>query len=89
MVLLPVGFISDHMEVNYDLDVEAKQLADEIGLNLVRAQTVGTHPAFVAMLRDLIVERINGASERQALGAFGASHDVCPVDCCPVGANHQ
>ncbi len=89
VVLLPVGFISDHMEVNYDLDVEAKQLADEIGLNLIRAQTVGTHPAFVAMLRDLIVERISSASERKAIGAFAASHDVCPADCCPVGANHQ
>ena len=85
VVLLPVGFISDHMEVNYDLDIEARQLADEIGLNLVRAQTVGTHPAFVAMLRDLIVERISGASERKAIGAFGASHDVCPADCCLLG----
>ncbi len=89
VVLLPVGFVSDHMEVNYDLDIEAKQLADEIGLNLVRAQTVGTHPAFVAMLRDLIVERITGADEHPAIGKFSASHDICPADCCPVAVNHQ
>jgi protoporphyrin/coproporphyrin ferrochelatase len=85
-VVQPVGFISDHMEVLYDLDTEAKQVAAEIGLNMIRAATVGTHPAFVAMIRELIAERTGGAA-KLALGARGASHDVCPADCCLLGAS--
>jgi len=85
-VVAPVGFISDHMEVLYDLDTEARQIADEIGLNLVRAATVGTHPTFIRMIRDLIVERISGDPVRAALGTRGAKEDVCPVDCCLPGA---
>jgi len=85
-VVAPVGFISDHMEVLYDLDTEARQVAEEIGLNLVRAATVGTHPAFVRMIRDLIVERRTGAHARPALGTRGAKEDVCPADCCLMGA---
>ena len=57
VVIVPIGFISDHMEVLFDLDTEAKQTADELGLNMVRAATVGTHPRFVRMIRELIVER--------------------------------
>ena len=59
VVVAPIGFVSDHMEVVYDLDVEARKVADEIGMNLVRARTAGTHPAFVRMIRELIVERID------------------------------
>ncbi|HEX8129340.1 MAG TPA: ferrochelatase [Pyrinomonadaceae bacterium] len=86
VVVAPVGFISDHMEVLYDLDTEAQQVAREIGLNLVRAATVGTHPTFIKMIRDLIVERRTGASARPALGTRGAKEDVCPADCCLMGA---
>lgn len=82
VVLVPIGFISDHMEVLYDLDVEARQVCDELGVHLQRAATVGVHPKFVRMIRDLVVERATGASERPALGALGASHDVCPANCC-------
>ena len=85
-VVAPVGFISDHMEVLYDLDTEARQVADEIGLNLVRAATVGTHPTFIRMIRDLVVERISGDPVRPALGTRGAKEDVCPADCCLMGA---
>lgn len=85
VVLLPIGFISDHMEVMYDLDVEARQLADRLGLNLIRAATVGTHPVFVAMLRELIQERMSEHPERRALGRFGPGHDVCGVNCCQPG----
>ncbi|HLL14011.1 MAG TPA: ferrochelatase [Pyrinomonadaceae bacterium] len=85
-VVAPVGFISDHMEVLYDLDTEARQVAEEIGLNLVRAATVGTHPTFVRMIRDLVVERIGGDPVRPALGTRGAKEDVCPADCCLMGA---
>jgi protoporphyrin/coproporphyrin ferrochelatase len=81
VVVVPVGFISDHIEVLYDLDDEAKHLADKLGLNLVRAGTVGTHPRFVRMVVELIEERLHG-SERLALGSMGPSHDACPVDCC-------
>jgi len=86
VVVVPIGFISDHMEVLYDLDEEAQQKASELGLNLVRARTVGTHPRFVRMIRELIEERINPENPRLALGAFGTSHDICPADCCPSGA---
>ena len=82
VVVAPVGFVSDHMEVIYDLDTEARQLAEEIGINLVRAATVGTHPKFISMIRELILERMTNDPERRALGTRGPSHDVCPADCC-------
>ncbi len=85
VVLAPVGFLSDHMEVLFDLDTEAADFCRSLGLNMVRAQTVGSHPQFVATVRDLLEERISGRSERQAIGQFPASHDVCPVDCCLSG----
>lgn len=84
VVIHPIGFLSDHMEILFDLDEEARQLADELGLNMVRSGTVGVHPEFVAMLRELIQERIGDipAADRPALGSHGPSHDVCPEDCC-------
>jgi len=85
VVILPIGFLSDHMEVLYDLDSEARQKAADLGLTLVRARTVGTAPAFVAMLRELIQERMADRPERRALGPLGPSHDICPLDCCPDG----
>jgi ferrochelatase len=84
VVIAPIGFISDHMEVLYDLDTEAKQLCDELQLPMVRASTVGTHPEFVRMIRDLIVERVSENPVRVALGSFGPSHDICSEDCCPA-----
>jgi ferrochelatase len=83
VVLAPIGFISDHLEVLYDLDTEAKQLCADLQLPMVRAGTVGIHPEFVRMIRDLIAERMSETPERVALGVLGASHDVCPADCCP------
>jgi ferrochelatase len=85
VVIVPIGFISDHVEVIYDLDVEARALCEELGIKMVRAATVGAHPRFVQMIRELIVERIEGSPERPALGTFGPSHDICPDDCCPSG----
>lgn len=82
VVLSPIGFLSDHMEVLFDLDYEASHLAGELGMTLVRAGTVGTHPRVVSMLRELIEERLGRQSERRAIGHCGPSHDVCPVDCC-------
>jgi ferrochelatase len=82
VIVHPVGFLSDHIEVLYDLDDEAKHLADSLGLRMERSATVGTHPAFVAVLRELIAERIHADPDRPAIGRFPANHDVCPVDCC-------
>jgi len=83
VVLAPIGFISDHMEVLYDLDVEAKQLCDSLGLPMTRAKTVGVHPKFIAMIRELILERMNPGLERRAVGSLGLRADVCAEDCCP------
>jgi len=83
VVLAPIGFISDHMEVVYDLDTEARQLCDRLGLNMVRAETVGDDPRFAGMIRELLLERL-GDAPRRALGEFGPSHDVCAEDCCPA-----
>ena len=85
VVISPLGFVSDHLEVLYDLDVEARDTAVELGLNLVRASSAGTHPAFVGMIRELIEERLGRRGGRAAVGRFAASHDVCPVDCCLPG----
>jgi ferrochelatase len=82
LVIHPIGFLSDHMEVLYDLDEEARHLCDELGIRMERSKTVGTNPVFVRMLAKLIRERVTGSEERAAMGAFGPSHDVCPLDCC-------
>jgi len=84
VVIAPVGFISDHMEVIYDLDTEARALCERIGLNMVRASTVGAHPTFVKMIRELVLERMNPDFPKRFLGTHGASHDVCPADCCQM-----
>ena len=87
VVVVPIGFISDHMEVRYDLDTEAAETAAGLGLPYARAATVGTDPRFVAQLVDLLQERDAVEAGRQvqrpALGGWGPSHDVCPVGCCP------
>jgi len=82
VVVVPIGFLSEHMEVIYDLDVEAAQVAEEIGLNLVRSSVVGPHPRFVAMIRELIQERLEENPERLFLGSMGVAPDRCPADCC-------
>jgi ferrochelatase len=86
VVVVPIGFVSDHMEVIYDLDTEGKATAEELGLRYRRAHTPGAHPEFIAMVRDLLVER--AAAERgepviqQTVGELPPSHDLCPTDCC-------
>jgi ferrochelatase len=82
VIVQPVGFLSDHMEVMYDLDEEAKTRAGELGLNMLRAGTAGSHPVFVKMLAELIQERVFGDPDRRAIGEYPANHDVCPVNCC-------
>lgn len=86
VILAPIGFVSDHMEIVYDLDTEARQLCDELELNMLRASTAGTHPAFVKMIRELILERVDGVEPRY-LGSLGPGHDVCSTDCCLANSN--
>jgi len=83
VVLAPISFISDHMEVLYDLDIEARQLSDSLGLPMTRAKTVGVHPKFIAMIHELILERMDPTTERRALGVLGPRADVCAENCCP------
>ncbi|MBV9264845.1 MAG: ferrochelatase, partial [Acidobacteriaceae bacterium] len=84
VLIAPLGFLSDHMEVLYDLDHEALQLASELNMNVRRAATVGTHAAFVRMIRQLVRERLCPGEERLAIGPYGPSHDFCAEDCCPA-----
>jgi ferrochelatase len=83
VVVQPIGFLSDHMEVMYDLDYEAKHLADALGLGFTRAATAGTHPLFVQMIRELVEEYTHGALV-QVVGKLPPRPPVCPVDCCPA-----
>jgi ferrochelatase len=85
VVVVPIGFVSDHMEVVYDLDTEAAEHAASLGLSFVRSATVGTDPRFVAMVRELVMERM-GRSPARALGELGPAHDVCPATCCRIRA---
>lgn len=73
LIICPIGFISDHMEVMYDLDTEAKDLCTELGIQMVRAGTAGTHPQFVELIAKLVAE------------GQGSPHDArCFGDCCPT-----
>jgi protoporphyrin/coproporphyrin ferrochelatase len=74
LVVAPIGFVSDHMEVVYDLDLEARSICEQLGINMVRAATAGTHPSFVRMIRDLIVERMSRP--------VSDDRDICSIDCC-------
>jgi protoporphyrin/coproporphyrin ferrochelatase len=85
VVLVPVGFISDHMEVVYDLDVEAVQAAARLGLPLARAATPATDPGFVAMITELVRERLGEVPPR-ALGDLGPALGTCRSGCCVAPA---
>ncbi len=82
VVIVPIGFISDHLEILFDLDTEVRRICETLGIHMVRAATVGTHPRFVRMIRELVEERLSPSPTRLALGNLGPSHDICPVDCC-------
>lgn len=85
IAIAPVGFLSDHMEILFDLDTEARAICEKLGVNFIRAATVGTHPSYVEMIRELILERMSESSTRRAIGRFGPDHDICPEDCCLSG----
>ena len=81
-VVVPVGFVSDHMEVVWDLDTEAKETAGELGVAFRRSPTPGTDPRFVAGLADLVEERLGRREGRASTGCFPAWYDVCRPNCC-------
>jgi ferrochelatase len=81
VVVHPIGFLSDHQEVVYDLDTQARETAATLGINFARTETAGTNPKFIEMIRELILERIENR-ERRFLGTRGAKEDFCPTDCC-------
>ncbi|MEU7552260.1 ferrochelatase [Streptomyces sp. NPDC044571] len=87
VVMVPIGFVSDHMEVLYDLDTEATAKAAELGLPAERSATVGADPRFAEAVRELVLERAakeRGESPEECwVGLLGASHDLCAVGCCP------
>jgi ferrochelatase len=85
VVLVPVGFVSDHVEVRYDLDIEAAQTAAALGLPVARAATPGTDPAFVSMITELVQEQL-AAAPPAALGARGPSLSTCGNGCCGAQA---
>jgi protoporphyrin/coproporphyrin ferrochelatase len=82
LIIAPIGFISDHMEVMYDLDEEAAAMCKEKGIAMSRASTPGNCSTFVKMIVELVKERLNPTTPKLALGSMGPWHDVCPVDCC-------
>ncbi len=86
VVIAPIGFVSDHMEIIFDLDTQARELCETLGLQMVRAETAGTHPRFIQMIRELITERMDPSQPRLALGILGPRPDICPPDCCRVPA---
>ena len=93
VVVVPIGFVSDHMEVIYDLDTEASATAEKLGLAFSRAATAGVDPRFVTMVRDLLLERAaverKADVTREAVGALPASWDVCPAGCCANPRGHR
>ena len=92
VVVAPFGFISDHMEVVFDLDTEAAQTARDLGMPYARAATVGTHPAFIDSLVDILFERAAAARGEDvrpdSTTGVGPFHTVCPDSCCRNGASH-
>jgi ferrochelatase len=82
VVIAPIGFVSDHMEILFDLDTQARELCAELGLQMVRAETAGTHPRFIRMIRELICERLDESNPKLSLGVLGPRLDFCAPDCC-------
>ena len=89
VVVVPIGFLHEHIEVIFDLDIELRELCEHLSLTMVRAETPGLHPRFVQMIRELILERTSPGSPRLALGGDGPPPDgpsplECREGCCQV-----
>ena len=84
VLVVPLGFVSDHMEVLVDLDTNARAAAARSGITMVRARSVGTHPLFVEALVDLVSETAGLRTERPSVGALGPRPDACAPECCAI-----
>ena len=82
VVIVPIGFLAENLEVVYDLDVEVRGLCEELGINMTRAAVVGCHPRFVRMIRELVSERLDPPAPCLALGPDGPWPDDCSLHCC-------
>ena len=89
VVVAPVGFVSDHMEVVQDLDEQAHATARELGLAYERSATPGTHPRFVAGLAELVGDRLGAGRPRRHLGTLAPLAEACPDGCCPAPARPE
>ena len=87
MIVVPIGFVTDHVEVIWDLDTEAKETAEEQRLGFRRVATSGTDPRFIAALADVVQEHLDPSRERIAVTELGAVDDVCGHNCCQVNAS--
>ncbi|HWB98478.1 MAG TPA: ferrochelatase [Bryobacteraceae bacterium] len=86
VVVVPIGFVSEHIEVLYDLDTAARAVAEDLGLRMVRTPTPDSDPRFVAMIRELVLERRNQTALPEAIGETPDAAGLCPADCCPAPA---
>ena len=86
VVVVPIGFVTDHVEVIWDLDTEAKETAEQKQLAFRRVATSGTDPRFIAALADIVAEHLDPSRERAAVTELGAVEDVCGHNCCQTGA---
>ena len=84
IVISPIGFVSDHMEILYDLDTEAKQLCDNLGVNYLRAKTAGNDPKFVSMIQSLVAEQMTGQDDNICSPESKIDGQFCTINCCPV-----
>lgn len=84
LLVHPLGFVADHMEVLFDLDTQSAAAAKEAGVKMVRTPTVGTHPRFVSMLVDLVEEAAGLRADRPSLSKSGPRPDKCNSQCCPA-----
>ena len=82
VIVVPIGFVTDHVEVVWDLDTEAKETAAEKGLDFRRVATSGEDPRFIAALADLVQERLDAQFPRRIVTDFGGTPDVCGANCC-------
>ena len=87
VIVVPIGFVTDHVEVIWDLDTEAKETAQEQELAFRRVATSGTDPRFIAALADIVQEHLDPSRERIAVTELGAVDDVCGHNCCQVNAS--
>lgn len=87
VVVVPIGFVADHMEVLYDLDTQAAATARRLGIAMARAKAPGAAPGFVAMIRELVAERMEGRAAA-FVGTLGPRAVPCPPDCCRFTPSH-